>query len=105
ADRDPARRAASASLPARSTYRVEQELLRAFETGGDLERGQRFLLGFRLHPGEQVALAQIAMGGGLVGGAGVQRSAELAKGDDVRPYGRSGPIALGTSAAARSNGA
>jgi len=49
----------------------------------NLERGKRFLLGFRLHPREQVAFAEIAVRRGLVGGTGLQGGAELAHRDDM----------------------
>src|SRR3954462_1082331 len=49
---------------------VEQQLLCAPEAGGDLERGQRLLLGVGRPVREQIALAQVAVRGGLVGGSG-----------------------------------
>src|SRR5262245_50168775 len=64
-----------------STDRAEEQLLRALEARRDLERGQRFLLRCGAVAGQQVALAQIAVRGCLVGSAGLERRAELARGD------------------------
>src|SRR4051812_44284297 len=64
-----------------TTNRVEEQFLCALEARRDLQRRQRFLFRVGAVPGEQVALAEIAVRGGLVGRAGLDRRAELARGD------------------------
>src|SRR4029077_2240875 len=61
-------------------YCVEKQLLCALVTRRDFQRGQRFFLGFDLLPREQVTLAEIAVRGRLVGGAGLQRGPEFTGG-------------------------
>src|SRR3954454_11693080 len=56
---------------------VQEQFLRPFEARRDLERGERLLLGFDAIARQQIALAEIAVRRGLVGGAGVDGGAEL----------------------------